>query len=96
MGGSIIVISEKAALQVAASKLWSQMFVVTRMMLLNSDWMEQRDKLLRDCECVLLEAPHCRTASGTRNDRKVADRMLSYVSNPSSVFLMFAPRRSNA
>ena len=69
----------------------------TRTMLLSSDWLERRDEILADITLVLIELPHCRTASGTRNDRKISDRTTSFVERSTKVpFAMFAPRRSNS
>ena len=69
----------------------------TRTMLLSSGWLESRDEILADITLVLIELPHCRTASGTRNDRKIVDRTISLVERSSKVpSAMSAPRRSNS
>ena len=93
---SIILLSEDAAIQQhLLEQVPGQLAVVTRTMLLNADWRELRDRLLQKPATVIMELPRCRTSSGTRNDRRVADRMVSFVV-PSGTFTIFGPRRSNA
>ena len=67
----------------------------TRIMLLSSDWLERRDEIIADITLVLIELPHCGTASGTRNDCKIVDRTISFV-EPKVPFAMLAPRRSKS
>ena len=68
------------------------MTVVTRLMLLSADWERARDRSLRmalpDKVRVIMELPRTRTATGSRNDRKVLDRAVTYI-EPTGVFTVF-------
>ena len=73
----ILMISDDINFSNAARQHVSHTVQFTRTMLLSSDWLERRDEILADISFVLIELPHCRTASGTRNDRKIVQIELS-------------------
>ncbi len=80
----IILISEDASLQQLVQHLQPiSTTVVARLMLLSADWERARDRSLRmalpDTVRVIMELPRTRTATGTRNDRRVLDRAVTYI-----------------
>ena len=93
-----ILLSDSAQLQSALQSANFNMCVITRTMILDSTWMETRDRVLLHSSTIVMELPHCRTASGTKHDRKVMDRMTSYLrlQSPTMRFVLIAPRRSNS
>ena len=69
---------------------------LTRKALLSGEWHVHRDRALREAVAVLIELPRCRTAAGTKHDRRLADRIHSFlVQNESSRFVMLYGRRGD-
>ena len=93
----VVLLSEDAAAQQWLARIpLESISVVTRHMLLDANWLAVRDRFLQKPDTmILMELPKVRTATGTRNDRKVMDRMVTYIS-PNSMFAIFAPQRSNS
>ena len=94
---SVVLISEDAQLQKQLRERYPHLHTVSRKMFLDATWLEARDAFLKDSFLVVAELPRCRTASGTRNDRKIMDRFTTYLTSRKDLdFMIFAPRRSNA
>ena len=93
---TILLISDDLDYANAIRKHTTALIQVTRTMLLASNWNERRDELMSQANVTLIDLPHDRTVSGTRNDRKIIERIISFVylnENPS--FAIIAPSRSN-
>ncbi len=94
---TIILISEDAHLQQAVrDHFGNEIVVVTRLMLLASDWLSVRDQGVRQCKLILVEFPAMLTGTGTRNDRRVMDRILQCLQAVRDMsYAVWAPRGSN-
>ena len=93
----MLLISDTAALQLAVKRLSLHVFVVTRNMLLTGDWVRIRDEMVQQADYLLIELPQCRTATGSRQDRKIADRIVTFANGAHFTDIaLLAPRRSNA
>ena len=76
---AVVLISEDAHLQKQLSERYPHLHIVSRKMFLDSTWLEARDAFLKDSLLMVAELPRCRTASGTRSDRKIMDRFTTYL-----------------
>ena len=78
----IVLITESFIIQDLVKQYFADVVVVTRTMLLTPRWMDVRDQSLRSAAAVWIEIVQGRTATGTRNDRKIVERNMDFVRDP--------------
>ena len=93
----IVLITEQGPIQQMTQE-HARVEVITRQNLLNSIWSSQRDTAMKTAAALWVELPRPMTMTGNKRDRRVAERIITYIDMAESFELptaIFGNRNSN-